>query len=85
MSATSIYIKCDLCPTPENAWRQWVVDRLETLDPGTSYETPLSTVTLPDTTSEIGNWKRKRNYYGQSLGGTDWPDRFLVSSIPQST
>ncbi len=83
MSDTTVYPKCEKYPTARSAMGDWVVERLPSLEPGTDYETPKTVRYLSDTTSTTGNWKRTKNYYGQSLGGTDWPDRFLISSVQQ--
>lgn len=75
---SAVFIRCELFPTKEMVFGQAVVDRLSSLEPGLFYETPESVQLLPDTVSR-GQWAKKRTYFGQGLGGTDWPERWLVS------
>lgn len=79
---TQVYCRSESVQSASYAMASATVSRLKTLDPGFDYEVPIAVQFLRDTTPRARQWKREKNYYGESLHGTDWPDRWVVSFIP---
>lgn len=74
---THVFLRSPAIQTRSAALGAAVLDRLNTLDPGEIYAVPTVRF-LPDTTPRNSQWRRPRAYYGQSLHGTDWPDRWVA-------
>lgn len=78
---TTIYCKSETIWLKAHAVALATLAGLKTLEPDLDFQVPKVTF-LRDTTPMARQWKREKNYYGQSLHGTDWPDRWLCEEEP---
>ena len=78
MPRSSIYLKSKIITNESAAYGLAVISRLKSLEPDFDFEIPTVKF-LPDTTPKARQCKVSKNYYGESLHGTDWPDRWLFT------